>query len=421
MNTAFKPANILIPNCEDMTKWAVVACDQYTSEPEYWDETCKIVGDAPSTLNIILPELYLEEPDVDERIEKIHQNMDGYLNGGLFKEYKDAMLYIERVQNDGKVRAGLIGKIDLEEYDVAKGTASAVRPTEATVIERIPPRMKVRNGASLESPHIMILIDDGEKSVIEPIKKDSLKKVYDTALMQKGGSVCGYLLPESEQKRITAALCALGDKEKFNAKYGLENEPALVYAMGDGNHSLATAKAFYEKLKAENPDADLSEHPTRYALVEIVNLHSPALEFEAIYRLVYGVDCGHLAQAMTAELGLSDCCTTEEQDFTLITPNGDKALYIGKPSSSLTVGTVQNFLDRYLKENGGQIDYIHGKETLRELVARHNGMGFIFRDMHKDELFPTVIKDGALPRKTFSMGHAEDKRFYIECRKIVKS
>ena len=417
--TAFHNADILIPQNVDMKKWSVIACDQYTSEPEYWNEVYKKVGDAPSTLNLILPEIFLENEDVSERIDNIHSCMDKYIADGVFKEYKNAMVYVERVQSNGIVRRGIVGAIDLEKYDFSKGSRSEVRATEATVIERIPPRIKVRQGAGLELPHIMILIDDPENTVIEPLASQEMEKIYDFDLMQNGGSIKGYLLDEQAQQKIDYALYELGDYRKFNEKYNLEKSPVLLYAMGDGNHSLATAKQFYEQLKKSNPNIDLSGHPARYALAEIVNLHSEALKFEAIHRLVYDVDCDKLISEMSEALELSETQTSDQ--YVVMSYKGtEKKLYINKKSSNLSVGSLQNFLDRYIKSNGGKIDYIHGTETVKNLAEKHKGIGFILPDMDKSQLFPTVIKDGALPRKTFSMGHAEDKRFYIEARKITE-
>lgn len=417
MSTAFKPADILLPDNTDMNKWAVIACDQYTSEPQYWENLNSYVNGEKSTLNLILPEVYLENPDVSERIENIHKTMNDYLESGTFKEYKNSMIYLERVQSNGILRCGVIGMIDLEEYDFSKGSTSQVRATEATVIERIPPRIKVREGAPLELPHIMILIDDENKSAIEPIsgKKAEMEELYNFDLNCNGGHVSGWLMNENMITDFQSALDKLGDTDTFRAKYGCDD--VLLYAMGDGNHSLATAKTYYENLKKAEPDKDFSNHPARYALVEIVNLHSPALDFEAIHRIVSDTDTEKLIDAMTETLGLSD--EKSEQSFTYVTGNTEHTFYIHNKTSNLTVGSLQNFLDAYLKENGGKIDYIHGTDTLKKLVADTDGsVGFILPDMDKSELFPTVIKDGALPRKTFSMGHAEDKRFYIECRKI---
>ena len=418
-STAFHSADILLPKAgTDMEKWAVIACDQYTRDPEYWDNVEAEVGSAPSTLNLILPELYLEQEGVDGRISKIHETMESYLSSGIFQEYKDAMIFVERIQSNGIKRQGIIGAIDLEKYDFSKGSSSQVRATEATVVERIPPRIKVRDGAPVELPHIMILIDDPEGTVIEKVDTSKAQQLYSTPLMQNGGSITGWLLGKDEQERIDKALAALADPETFGKKYGLSDQPVLLYAMGDGNHSLATAKEFYEQLKKADSGKDLSSHPARYALAEIVDLHSEALQFEAIHRLVYDVDCDDLLEKLSAALDLNDA---ESDQYVITYCGGTEAKeYIHKQSSNLSVGSLQNFLDGYIKENGGKIDYIHGTETVKALAKKHNGLAFILPDMDKSQLFPTVIKDGALPRKTFSMGHADDKRFYIEARRITE-
>ena len=417
--SAFKPADILLPKNTDMSKWAVVACDQYTSEPEYWADAEKIIGTSKSTLDLILPEVYLEGDDVDERIEKIHGKMDEYMSEDTFSEYKDALIYIERTQADGKVRAGIVGGIDLEQYDYNKGSKSKVRATEATVVERIPPRIKVRRGAPVELPHIMILIDDAKKSIVEPLaeKKDSFEKVYDFDMMKNGGHITGWLIDKDTQAQLLDTLEKFDSQEEFSARYGYENEPPLTFAMGDGNHSLATAKAFYEEQKAANAGKDMSNARCRYALVEIVNLHSPALEFEAIHRICTGIDRAKLMAEMTEALGLSK--EPAAQKITVVTDGRHEDFYIHKESSKLTVGSLQNFLDGYMKANGGKIDYIHGIEVIDNLSQSADALGVLLPDMAKSELFPTVICDGALPRKTFSMGHAWDKRYYVEARKIT--
>ena len=416
--TAFKKADILLPKNAEMEKWSVVACDQYTSEPEYWEETKRIVGDEPSALELILPEVYLGASDVDERISRIHEKMKEYLDKGIFKEYKNSLVYIERTQSDGLVRAGVIGAIDLEQYDYRKGSKSQVRATEATVVSRIPPRIKVRQGAPIELPHIMIRIDDAEGTVVEPLEsgKAGFEKLYDFKLMQGGGKIEGWLVDDSAADKVIAALEQLGDIDAFNKKYSLNETQPLVYAMGDGNHSLATAKEFYEQLKKANPGKDLSDHPARYALVEIVNLHSPALRFEAIHRIVTGIDTAALMAKLTEKLSLSD--EPAEQCFTVVENGVHTDKYVHAPLSKLTVGSLQTALDELLPELGGEIDYIHGAEVVDKLSQAEGAIGFLLPDMGKEELFPTVIVDGALPRKTFSMGHAADKRFYTEARKI---
>lgn len=404
---AFKPADILLPaRGTDYSKWSVIACDQYTSQPEYWERAERAVGGAPSTLRLVLPEAYLDSPGLEKRIDSINLAQKEYLDSGLFEEYKDSMVYVRRIQSDGSLREGLVGAIDLEEYDYLPGSQSQVRATEATVAERIPPRLKIRQGACLELPHIMILIDDPQKSVIEPLGGAELEKLYDFNLMLGGGSISGYLVPQAELSRVNGALSRL-----------LERCP-MLFAMGDGNHSLATAKEYYNRLKAENPGADLSRHPARYALCEIVNLHSPALRFEAIHRIVF-TDCPErLVWALERELGLS--CEPSELSLELLTGGTEKRLYIHKPTAKLAVGCLQAFLDGFLKENGGRIDYIHGEEVVKELSARPGAVGFILEPMEKSQLFPAVMADGALPRKTFSMGHADDKRFYLEARRIAE-
>lgn len=418
-STAFKNADILIPNKNvNMEKWAVIACDQYTSEPEYWNKVYENVADSPSSLSLILPEIYLENDDVSDRIENIHKSMDKYISDGIFTEYKNSMIYVERIQSNGILRKGIIGAIDLEEYDFSKGSTSQVRATEATVIERIPPRIKVRQGAPLELPHIMILIDDENDTVFSSINKNNLEKLYDTKLMQNGGKISGYLVDENTQELVDKALLALSDPDTFSEKYGLKDTPVLLYAMGDGNHSLATAKEFYEQLKKSNPDKDFSNHPARYALAEIVNLHSNALKFEAIHRIVTDVNVTELLTDLSEKLALSS--ESGLQKITVVENGVHRDTYINKPLSNLAVGSLQSALDEILPDIGGKVDYIHGTDVIDELSKKDNSIGFILPDMDKSELFPTVIKDGALPRKTFSMGHAEDKRFYIEARKITE-
>ncbi len=418
--TAFTSADILLPRDAEYEKWAVIACDQFTSEPEYWQETEKLTEGAVTALDLILPEIYLGEADVDKRIDKIAANMYGYLDSDVFEEHKNALIYVERIQTDGVLRAGVVGAADLEEYDYSKGSVSQIRATEATVTERIPPRIKVREKAPIELPHIMILIDDEKKALIEPLAehKDDMKKLYDFELMQGGGRLAGWLLTDALRDELLEKLAKFSEKEAFEKRYGLADTAPLTFAMGDGNHSLATAKAYYEKLKAANPDKDMSSHPARYALAEIVNLHSPALDFEAIHRIVGTADIDQMMAKMTDELGLSE--EPAEQSFVTVRGGEKKKLYVHKPTSKLTVGSLQNFLDKYLAENGGDIDYIHGTEVVEKLAADGKKIGFVLPDMGKEQLFPTVIADGALPRKTFSMGHARDKRYYVEARKITE-
>lgn len=411
MREIFQPADILLPDFSetDAEKWSVIACDQFTGDPEYWKKTEEYVGEAASTLHLILPEIYLEEPDVKERIRTARSNMKQYLKEGILKTYENAMVYVERTQSNGIVRSGVVGKIDLEAYDFTPGSRSPIRATEATVVERIPPRVRVRAKARLESPHIMLLIDDTKDTAIGKCaeNKESMELLYDTDLMNGGGHVRGYLMNEQQQEAFRDALASLFAKNK---------KGEVCFAMGDGNHSLATAKTCYEILKQENPDVALKNHPARYALVEVVNLHSDALKFEAIHRIVTETEPAKLINSMMDALEL----TEEEtgQPITIVKGGMKRTLYVHKPTSNLAVGSLQNALDAYLLANHGKIDYIHGSDTVMRLAEQPNSVGFLLPDLHKGMLFSSVQKDGVLPRKTFSMGHAEDKRYYMECRKI---
>lgn len=418
MNTYFSAADILLPDFKKIKgeAWACVACDQFTSEPEYWQKAEDIVGNNPSTLRVILPEAYLEETEA--RVPVINRTMREYLDGVLC-EHKDCMIYLERVQSDGKVRRGLIGKIDLEAYDYRKGATAPVRATEGTVAERIPPRVAIRRDAAIELPHVMVLIDDMKKTVIEPFAacKETLKAAYDFDLMLGGGHVSAWFVEGEQLCRVEKALAALATPEFVREQYGLD-VPPLVYAVGDGNHSLASAKAAYEEVKASIGAEAAKTHPARYALVELVNLHDEALEFEPIYRVMFGVSPTEvMAELETYLEGLHG--DADAQQIVCVGLFDDKKLVAKHPISQLTVGTLGEFVDNYLKTHKeASVDYIHGIESTRKLSAREDAIGFLFEGMQKNQLFKAVICDGALPRKTFSMGHAEDKRYYLESRKI---
>ena len=414
----FKRANILLPKNIDMTKWSVVACDQYTSEMDYWNEVEKIVGASPSTLRITLPEIFLEDSDVNERINKINDTMKEYLDEDIFYELKDSMIYLERTQADGRVREGLMGMVDLEDYSYEKGSQTLIRATEKTVIERIPPRLKVRENALLELPHIMILIDDEKKKIIEDLKNEVTDSdvVYDFDLMENGGHIKGYKLNNDSMTKVEEGLEALCDKEYFEKKYNVKDKGILLFAMGDGNHSLATAKANYENVKKTMTPDEYLNHPSRYALVELVNLHSEALEFEPIHRVIFDTDVNKLIEELYKYYDINE--EGNGQYFELVTKDIDKKLYISNPKSNIAVGSIQMFLDEYLKDNKGKLDYIHGDETTKNMGMEENNVAILFEAMPKEELFRTVILDGALPRKTFSMGHSYDKRYYLEARKI---
>ena len=415
----FGSAEILLPNFDkvDGTKWSVVACDQYTSEPEYWEAVEAEVGDAPSTLRLMLPEIYLNESEA--RIPAIREAMRCALEKEL-AAYPNAMIYLERVQSDGTVRHGIVGAVDLEQYDYSKGSASMIRATEGTVLERIPPRVAVRRGASVELPHVMLLIDDRRRTVIEGVAELAKKNspIYDFDLMLGGGHVSGYLLDEAMQAQVLDALAALATSEAMLERYGDASLAPLLFAVGDGNHSLATAKASYEEIKQRIGAEAAKDHPARYALAEVVNLHDEALNFEPIYRVVFGSDREDLVEKLKSfvkDLNGS----AQPQQITIVTADGDALLQIPAPEQQLTVGTLQRFLDDYLKSHPDVVvDYIHGEDSLRNLSKTEGAVGFLFDGMEKNDLFRTVLYDGALPRKTFSMGHAQDKRYYLECRKI---
>lgn len=416
MSIPLKKANILLPNENiNLTKWTVIACDQYTSNQKYWNNVENIVGDNPSTLRLTLPEIYLEREDELERISNINKTMTNYLSTGVLKEYKDTMFYIERTLGNKKIRKGIIGVIDLEEYDFKEGSTSLIRATEKTIIERIPPRVKIRENATLELPHIMLLIDNEEKDIIDNIDSSKLDKVYDFDLMNNSGHLVGYQLSEEEINRITTNLEKYLDKDLFNKKYGTENKDVLLFAVGDGNHSLATAKTIYEKLKETLSEEEYLNHPSRYALVEIVNLHSSSLDFEPIHRVVFDVDIKDLLNELNKYYDLNT--TGVGQNFKVITATEEKTYYISNPKSNLAVGSIQIFLDEYLKDKSSKIDYIHEEDAVKELV-NNNNIGFVFDTISKNDLFKTVILEGSLPRKTFSMGISNDKRFYLESREI---
>ena len=404
---AFYPADILIPRDVDLTKWSVVACDQYTSQPAYWERVQEEVDGAPSTLHLIFPELYLEQADADARIARIHRTMDAYLQDGVFDVCRDAYIYVERTDSHGKIRRGLVGAVDLEQYDYTPGSNAVIRATEGTVVERIPPRVKVRRGAALELPHVMLLIDDPACTVMECAAMQKGRQVYDFELMQQSGHLRGWRVADCGA--VAGRLAALAEK----------NAPrlgSLLYAVGDGNHSLATAKAFWEELKAQGADA--ATHPARYALAEVVNIHDASLEFEPIHRVVFDCDPEDLLRRLRAYYKVRENGAPGRHALTCIYGCKEQTLYIENPPSNLEVGTLQRFLDDYVAQAGVRVDYIHGGDVVRELAAREGTVGFILPAMEKPELFQTVVKDGVLPRKTFSMGDAADKRFYLECRRI---
>ena len=421
----FRPADILLPRDCEYSRWSVVACDQYTSQPEYWQRVAEYVGRAPSTLRLILPESCLEGPNVETDIMEINTTMSRYLREGRFTEHPDALFYVERTLDSGRVRRGLIGMVDLEQYDYEPGAKTPIRATEGTVLSRIPPRVAVRKNAPIELPHVMLLADDPDRTVIEPLADltGSMEVRYDFDLMERGGHIKGWELTEEQKAQTARALAALADPEKFNARCGTENEPVLLFAVGDGNHSLATAKECYERQKRLTPPEHWDKLPARFALVELNNLHDASLEFEPIHRAVFGAEPEELLAAMREYypqllLG-AEAEGAEGLRFSCVTPSGETPAVLPNPGVRLAVGALQAFLDAWLlRRPGARVDYIHGADVVRRLAAQPETTGFLLPAMGKEELFPTVIRDGALPRKTFSMGEAHDKRFYLEARRI---
>ena len=409
----FQPADILLPKAADMTKWAVIACDQFTSDKAYWARVRQTAGEAPSTIRLILPEAELGSPRESEEIAAINRCMDEYLRDGVFAVYENSYVYVERTLENGSIRKGLVGRLDLEAYDYRPGSVSAIRATEKTVPERIPPRQRVRRDAPIELPHVLLLCDDHEKTLIESVgaKKERLPQLYDFELMEGGGRIRGWLVSGEDAQAFDEALAAYA--AAVPAKYeGLPGVP-MVFAVGDGNHSLATAKSCYEELKAKNPGADLSAHPAHWALVELENIHDEAQVFEPIHRVIAHTDVQKLLADLQAQ-----ACAPGGYPVRWYAGGRSGELLLDRAKSELAVGVLQSFLDKWLSENAGEIDYIHDDDALIALSAPSDTVGFLLPAMEKSQLFRGVIRDGALPRKTFSMGHSREKRYYLEGRRI---
>ena len=409
--SVFQRADILLPKNGDFEKWAVIACDQFTSDPGYWRRVRENAGSAPSVIHMILPEAELETHGKDS-IDAINANMVKYLEDDLFRVYPDSYIYVERTLVDGSVRPGIVGMVDLEAYDYRPGSVSPVRATERTVLERIPPRKMVRKDAALEFPHVLMLCDDDQFSLIEPVrnKKGTMTKLYDFDLMENGGHITGWLVTGDDAAdfdRVFASY-SLTYREMYTDLAG----ESVLLAVGDGNHSLATAKSCYEDLKAANPGVDLSGHPARYALVELENIHDPSQSFEPIHRILTGVDREKLLS------DIRQICAPEGHPVTCVLGSYRLKLTLDRKKGELAVAVLQEFLDRWLQENPGIIDYIHGEDEIARLAANDGAVGFLLPPMAKHSLFRGVIAGGVLPRKTFSMGHAREKRYYLEGRKI---
>ena len=415
-----RPWDILLPSLsrEGFEKWAVIACDQHTSHPEYWQRVEAYVGDAPSTLHLVLPEAFLESPEVDRHIEKIHSKMKQYLAGGLLQSPGNGFVLVSRAISGG-VRNGLVCALDLDCYDYAKGSTSLIRPTEGTIPDRIPPRLKIRDGALLELPHILILIDDPAKTVIEPLLEKDLSILYDFDLMEQGGHICGRFVGSQYENAITKALSAL---KKANQ--------SMLYAVGDGNHSLATAKNHWEQTKPQLSHAERENHPARYALVELVNLHDEAMYFLPIHRLVlhpegcldflmeHGgtiANCPSLDEAVQLSIQLS----SENYHAVPFCQDGRFGVLKLPATHIIPYGTLEPLLEQYASESAvAKLDYIHGDDALIGLCSKRS-LGFFMPSLDKNMLFPVVEKYGLLPKKSFSIGESSEKRYYIECKRIT--
>ncbi|HNX45372.1 MAG TPA: DUF1015 domain-containing protein [Anaerolineaceae bacterium] len=432
-NIGLAVPEIYLPNSSvDPNKWAVIACDQFTSQPEYWERVAAYVDGAPSTFHMILPEVWLHSEDIQQRIAATQKTMRAYLDDGIFDHFKGFVL-VERTIGERK-QTGLVVALDLEAYDYTKGAQTLIRATEGTILNRLPPRMQVRRGAPLELPHILVLYDDPCMRVLSEVlaAKAVLPQAYDFELMEGSGHLKGYRVEEERLlDSVQNALSALIEPATYDPKYDLpEGTAPLLFAMGDGNHSLATAKAIWEELK---PTVGM-DHPARYALVELVNLHDPSLQFEPIHRVLFNTPetfLSELRENNSPNLRLLAACDLSEvsqlvnenvspnQRFGVISPAGYAVVELTSPKQNLPVGNLQEFLDAYLASHPGiSIDYVHGDEIVDELGRKPGNVGFYLPPIGKDSFFKTVILDGALPRKTFSMGHAKDKRFYMECRRI---
>ena len=401
-----RSCDILVPNGCEHEKWSVVACDQFTSEREYWHKLERYVGDAKSTLKLIFPEAYLEDDDKEERIENINRTMREYLDGGVFKTLKDSFIVCKRTTASGVSRLGIVLAIDLEDYCFTHPSRAYVRSTEGVVLDRIPPRLKIRQDAPVELPHIMLLIDDRKHRVIEPIweGRADLEKVYDFDLNMGGGHLEGYRI--DAQKVIDVF-----DKyvDSVQDLYG-EKTNDFIFAVGDGNHSLATAQAHWNRIKEGLTDAQKAVHPARFALCEVENLHDDGIVFEPIHRFVFGAKEDFIGYLQTALSG--------EKTIEAFDKNGNYTLKVDRVGAK-AIKDIQDAIDAYLKEHSEcSVDYIHGIEHLKDVAAHNVGVAIAMPKIEKDELFGYVLKNGTLCRKAFSMGEAEEKRYYFEAKKI---
>lgn len=414
----FEAADILVPKSADMTKWSVIACDQHTSEPEYWERVDRYVGQSPSTLRLMLPEHMYHSDRLHELIEETRKAMDEYYDKGIFKNVTDSYIYTERTLFSGKLRRGLVGKIDLEHYDYSDKSEALIRATEGVVKEKIPVRIRLREGARAEMPHVLILVDDPQCSLIEPLEqcKVSMEKLYDFDLMEDGGHISGYRVHSEAAGGIDQAIDKLMDPEGFSLRYGCKEGPVLLFATGDGNHSLAAAKACWEKMKPLLTEAERAEHPARFALVELINIWDQALEFEAIHRVVFDCNPQQLLERLMDYYPGAKYGAGEGHNIRFFCGNQSGSITIPEDIAPLAIGALGSFLDCYLESESGRLDFVHGDDVLERLSRGENTIGFVLPAIDKSKFFASIIEGGSMPRKTFSMGNASDKRYYLECR-----
>lgn len=416
----FGPADILLPANADMTKWSVIACDQHTSEPEYWERVDKYVGQTPSTLRLMVPEYLYHSDDLQEHIDKTRKTMTDYLDNGVFRVIPDSYIYVERKLYSGKLRRGLIGQIDLEHYDYSDKNGALIRATEGVVRQKMPPRIKLREGSAAELTHVLVLVDDPERILIEPLEKmkSSMEKLYDFDLMEDGGHISGYRVNKEGAESIDRAVDMLSDSEAFCGRYNCEQKPVLLFATGDGNHSLATAKVCWDNMKNGLTEEERRTHPARYALVEVINIWDKALDFEPINRVVFECDPEHLLRALLSFYPGSQTGDGEGHKIKYICGNNSGMISIPESAAPLAVGALGAFLDHYLESAPGKLDYVHGEDVTVKLSRKDNTIGFVLPAIDKAKFFPAIIEGGAMPRKTFSMGDSNDKRYYLECRRL---
>lgn len=402
MKNCFIPGDILLPKAADYEKWAVIACDQFTSDKSYWHRVETFTQNAPSTLHMIFPEIYLED-NAPARIALIRAAMESNLKNDVFAVYSNAFVYVERTLLNGMIRPGIVGVVDLEQYHYDPKMKPAVGATEQTILERVPPRIAVRREAALEFPHVILFCNDYEERILRPVteKKAQLKKLYEFDLMEGGGHIAGWLVDGTDADLLQKALC--------DYQNGAEGTAFLV---ADGNHSLVTAKCWYEELKLNNPGQDLSNHPARYALVELENILDPSIDFEPIHRVIFDTDVEKLQSDLAA------ICADGGSAVECVIGDTCKTYSIDVPKGELPVAVLQRFLDAWLAENPGRIDYVHDRDAVEAFAKAENTVGLLLPVFDKKELFAFGASGKILPRKTFSLGHGREKRYYLEGRKI---